>query len=48
MLTATGLSPDEACVACWNERYPTRITHEAETMHSRDQSAAATRVAVEI
>jgi amidophosphoribosyltransferase len=48
MLAATGLSPDEACVACWNERYPTRITSEAETMHSRDQAAAPTRVAVEI
>ena len=36
MLGATGLNPDEACVACWNERYPTRITREAETMHSRE------------
>src|SRR3989441_1209671 len=48
MLAATGLNPDEACVACWNERYPTRITSEAETMHARDQAAAPTRVAVEI
>ena len=48
MLEATGLNPDEACVACWNERYPTRITSEAETMHSRDQAGAPTRVAVEI
>ena len=48
MLAATGLSPDEACVACWNERYPTRITNEAETMHARDQAAAPARVAVEI
>src|SRR5438034_2389488 len=48
MLTATGLSPDEACVACWNERYPTRITSEAETMHARDEAAAPTRVPVEI
>src|SRR5438874_1890369 len=48
MLAATGLSPDESCVACWNERYPTRITSEAETMHARDQAAAPTRVAVEI
>ena len=39
MQQATGLSPDESCVACWNERYPTRITSAAETMHSRDQSA---------
>ena len=48
MLAATGLNPDEACVACWNERYPTRITSEAETMHARDQAAAPARVAVEI
>lgn len=47
MLGATGLNPDEACVACWNERYPTRITRAAETMHSRDESATG-RVAVEI
>src|SRR2546422_3549226 len=31
MMEATGISPDQACVACWNERYPTRITAEAET-----------------
>jgi len=48
MLAATGLNPDEACVACSNERYPTRITNEAETMHARDQAAAPARVAVEI
>lgn len=46
MLSSTGLNPDESCVACWNERYPTRITREAETMHSRDQMAA--RVGVEL
>jgi amidophosphoribosyltransferase len=46
MLEATGINKDEACVACWNERYPTRITREAETMHSRDETAA--RMAVEI
>ena len=45
MQEATGLSADESCVACWNERYPTRITREAQTMHSR---AAAAEVAVEI
>src|SRR5436189_4967233 len=38
MLDATGLNADESCVACWNERYPTRITSAAETMHSRDES----------
>src|SRR5437868_7094399 len=48
MLAATGLNPDAACVACWNERYPTRITSEAETIHARDQAAAPARVAVEI
>jgi len=48
MQEATGISADESCVACWNERYPTRITSEAETMHSRDESAAPSRVALEI
>jgi amidophosphoribosyltransferase len=47
MLEATGLNPDESCVACWNEKYPTRITSAAETMHSRERSDAP-RVAVEI
>jgi amidophosphoribosyltransferase len=47
MQEATGLSADESCVACWNERYPTRITREAETMHSREEAATA-QVAVEI
>ena len=46
MLDATDLNPEEACVACWNERYPTRITREAETMHSRDEVAA--KMAIEI
>lgn len=41
MLRATGLETDESCVACWNERYPTRITSAAETMHSREESAAS-------
>jgi len=48
MQEATGISPDESCVACWNEKYPTRITSAAETMHSREQSTALARVAVEI
>jgi len=43
---ATGISPSESCVACWNEKYPTQITSAAETMHARDESAA--RVPVEI
>lgn len=46
MLSSTGLNPNESCVACWNEKYPTRITREAETMHARDEMAA--RVAVEL
>jgi amidophosphoribosyltransferase len=46
MLSSTGLNPDQSCVACWNEKYPTRITREAETMHARDEMAA--RVAVEL
>jgi amidophosphoribosyltransferase len=35
MQEATNISPNESCVACWNEKYPTRITSAAETMHSR-------------
>lgn len=46
MLSSTGLNTDESCVACWNEKYPTRITREAQTMHSRDEMAA--RIAVEL
>jgi amidophosphoribosyltransferase len=37
MIAATGISADAACVACWNEKYPTRITAEAETMWERDR-----------
>ena len=37
MIAATGISADSACVACWNEKYPTRITPEAETMWERDR-----------
>jgi amidophosphoribosyltransferase len=39
MMKATGISPDESCVACWNECYPTRITEDAETYWSRDHEA---------
>ena len=46
MQEATGVAAAESCVACWNEKYPTRITNAAETMHSREQSA--TGVPVEI
>jgi amidophosphoribosyltransferase len=48
MLEATGLDADQSCVACWNERYPTRITREAETMHSREESTASSPVPVEV
>jgi amidophosphoribosyltransferase len=48
MLEATGIDPNSACVACWNEKYPTRITSAAETMHSREQAVAPARVPVEI
>src|ERR1043166_796610 len=47
MQQASGLSADESCVACWSGSYPTRITNEAETMHSRDESAVS-HVPVEI
>jgi amidophosphoribosyltransferase len=39
MMTATGIPASEACVACWNERYPTRITEDAETCWSREHEA---------
>ncbi|MCU1267002.1 MAG: amidophosphoribosyltransferase [Acidobacteria bacterium] len=42
MMEATGISPQKACVACWNERYPTRITAKAETMWERDHEAVTT------
>lgn len=43
MMEATGISPQKACVACWNERYPTRITAEAETMWERDHETVTTK-----
>src|SRR5215204_7467508 len=36
MIEATGINPNSACVACWNENYPTRITPNAETMWERE------------
>jgi amidophosphoribosyltransferase len=39
MMEATGINPNSACVACWNEKYPTRITREAETMWERDHES---------
>lgn len=41
MIEAIGISPTSSCVACWNEKYPTRITSEAETMWERDHEAVA-------
>jgi amidophosphoribosyltransferase len=48
MLEATGINPKSACVACWNEKYPTQITSNAETMHSRERASLPSRVAIEI
>jgi amidophosphoribosyltransferase len=39
MIAATGVSPDSSCVACWNGRYPTRITRDAETMWEREHES---------
>jgi amidophosphoribosyltransferase len=41
MIEATGINPNSACVACWNEKYPTRITHEAETLWEREHETVA-------
>lgn len=41
MMEATGISPQSACVACWNEEYPTRITSAAETMWERDHEVVS-------
>ncbi|HEY7785781.1 MAG TPA: amidophosphoribosyltransferase [Pyrinomonadaceae bacterium] len=41
MIEATGISPNSSCVACWNEKYPTRITQEAETLWERDHETVA-------
>ncbi|MEP6635321.1 MAG: amidophosphoribosyltransferase [Acidobacteriota bacterium] len=42
MMEATGISTDSACVACWNEKYPTRITSEAETLWEREHEPVTT------
>jgi amidophosphoribosyltransferase len=41
MIAASGMSPDASCVACWNGRYPTQITRDAETMWERDRESVA-------
>jgi amidophosphoribosyltransferase len=41
MIEATGIHANSACVACWNGKYPTRITREAETMWERDRESVA-------
>ncbi|MEP6919485.1 MAG: amidophosphoribosyltransferase [bacterium] len=42
MMEATGIDPNSACVACWNEKYPTRITGEAETLWEREHEPVTT------
>ncbi len=42
MIEATRISPDSSCVACWNEKYPTRITPKAETMWEREHEPVTT------
>ncbi|HET6670018.1 MAG TPA: amidophosphoribosyltransferase [Pyrinomonadaceae bacterium] len=42
MIEATGIAANSACVACWNENYPTRITAKAETMWEREHEASIT------
>jgi amidophosphoribosyltransferase len=41
MLDAIGIGSESSCAACWTEKYPTRITSEAETMWERDHEAVA-------
>ena len=39
MIAASGLSPSASCAACWNGKYPTRITREAETLWEREHES---------
>jgi amidophosphoribosyltransferase len=39
LIAATGLSASASCVACWNAKYPTRITREAETLWEREHES---------
>ena len=41
MVIATGLNADSSCVACWNGKYPTRITGEAETLWEREHESVS-------
>ena len=47
MMRATGIADDSACVACWTEKYPTRITRNAETMWERDHETVPAGHAVD-
>jgi len=42
MIEATRVDGNSVCVACWNEKYPTRITPKAETMWERDREVVIT------
>jgi len=39
MIAATGLKADASCAACWNGKYPTQITREAETLWEREHES---------
>ena len=41
MIAATSMSADASCVACWNGRYPTRITREAKTLWEREHESVS-------
>ena len=41
MMEAIGLEPKSMCVACWNGKYPTRITREAETYYEREHESVS-------
>ena len=36
LIESTGLDANKSCVACWNGKYPTRITGRAETLWERE------------
>jgi len=39
LIESTGLAASESCVACWNGKYPTRITRQAETLWEREHES---------